>query len=630
MMTIVSSLFALVVVCYLNQAASEVTYTITTDHDLCTVPQPCLTLSQFAANSSHYLHSNTTLVFLPGTHHLTVRLTVSNVQYFSMHAENSDVQIMCINSLFIFTHSRHIDITSINFIGCGSNRVEHVMEFMLQDAIFQGQQNSRTALKLIETSAQIINGTFVSIRVGTYKVFYDKQEHRGSVGGALVVAHSVVDIRHSHFHRNRADYGGAIFAETYSIINISNTTFNVNAASTHGGVLYSSSSTITVKESEFDRNTALSGGVLYPLMSNITIVASTFHSNIATWQGGVIRSRNSVITITACNFDINTSIGSGGGGGVLYLLDSSVKIQASDFNNSRTDFTGGVVYSQGSTIEMEASEFYNNTGLYGGVVISFHSSVTVKACRLHCNSATTQGGALDIHESNVTIEASEFDKNSAANGGALYSRGGTNVTIEASHFSNNTASNSGGALYSSDSNVIIRECQFNNNMANSGRGLYSLGSSVTIRGTNPFNNITAAYREGVLHSSNSIIIIEPSLNVSDDNNTSTEFEGGTLDNISASDGTTSVIGLQVNEPDITSTTNDSFISSTQTGPRVATKTVGIPLTTTEVEASRLIVIEYYFGSIFKNHSHGELQNTFKPMHTFIIQETTQILLNQLS
>ena len=526
MMTIVSSLFALVVICHLNQAASEVTYTITADHDFYTVSQPCLTLSQFAANLSRYLHSNTTLVFLPGTHYLTVRLTVSNVQYFSVHTENSAVQIMCINSLFVFTYSRHINIASIEFIGCAGNRVEHVTEFVLQNTIFRGKQNGDMT--------------------------------------------------------------------------------------TYGGIMYSSSSNITVKASEFHHNTAISGGVLYPVMSNITIVASTFHSNIATWQGGVMRSRNSVITITACNFYNNTSIGSGGGGGVLYLLESSVKIQASDFNNSRTDFTGGVVYSQGSTIEMEASEFYNNTGLYGGVVISLRSSVTVKACRLHCNSAITQGGALDTHESNVTIEASELNKNSAVNGGVLYSRGGTNVTIEASHFSNNTASNSGGALYSSDSNVIIRECQFNNNMANSGRGLYSLTSMVTIRGTNPFDNITAAYREGVLHSSNSIIIIEPSLNVSDDDITATEFEGVTLDNIqSTSDGTTSVIGLQVNEPDITTSMhNDSFIRSTQTGPGVTSKTVGIPLTTTEVEASRLIVIEYYFGSIFKNHSHGELQNTY--------------------
>ena len=70
------------VLCSLSQAAASEVYYITansTDH--CTV-EPCLTLSQFAANSNHYLHSdNTTLVFLPGTHYLnTVDLTPSNVR----------------------------------------------------------------------------------------------------------------------------------------------------------------------------------------------------------------------------------------------------------------------------------------------------------------------------------------------------------------------------------------------------------------------------------------------------------------------------------------------------------------------------------------------------------------------
>ena len=52
----------------LNQAASEVYYVTTNSTDHCNVQLPCLTLSQFAVNSSHYLHSDTTLVFLPGTH----------------------------------------------------------------------------------------------------------------------------------------------------------------------------------------------------------------------------------------------------------------------------------------------------------------------------------------------------------------------------------------------------------------------------------------------------------------------------------------------------------------------------------------------------------------------------------
>ena len=473
-------LFALIVIYSLNQlAASEITYSITPDHDLCTVtvPQPCLSLSQFAANANDYLRSNTTLVFLPGIHYLSVILTVSSVEYFSMCTESltSVVQVVCTNTLFRFTHSQHIDITSIEFIGCASNRIEHVTEFVLQNATF------RSGL-------------------------------------------------------------------------------------------------------------TMSGGVLFSVMSNIAMAASTFHSNVATWQGGVVRSRNSVITINACKFDNNTA--TGGGGGVLYLLYSSVKLRESDFNNSKTDFSGGVVYSQNSTVEMDSCTSYNNTGLYGGVVIALHSSVTIKASKLHHSSATMRGGVLDSHNSNITIQASEFDKNSAVEGGVLYSRGGSNVTVDGSRFSDNSASISGGVVYSLDSNVTIRECEFYNNTANLGRGLYSSGSMITIRGSNLFDNLTAAYSEGILHSSNSIIAIEPRLNISDDDTTGTpnNVNPSTTSYSSNQDNViiTSMIILQISE---VITINDfSFISSTQTGVPVITS---VPLTTTdsEVEPSKLVRLD---------------------------------------
>ena len=265
------------------------------------------------------------------------------------------------------------------------------------------------------------------------------------------------------------------------------------------------------------------------------------------------------------------------------MLYSSVKLRESDFNNSKTDFSGGMVYSQDSTVEMDSCTSYNNTGLYGGVVIALHSSVTIKASKLHRSSATMRGGVPDSHNSNITIQASEFSKNSAVEGGVLYSRGGSNVTVDSSRFRNNSASISGGVVYSSDSNVTIRECEFYNNTANLGRGLYSSGSTITIRGSNLFDNLTAAYSEGILHSSNSIIAIEPRLNISDDDTI------GTPDNIYPSTTSsnqdnviTSMIILQISE---VITINDfSFISSTQTGVPVITS---VPLTTTDSEVNHV-------------------------------------------
>ena len=117
------SFLTLLVVLYArSQAASEVYYITTNSTDSCTM-QPCLTLSQFAANSSHYLHFNTTLVFLPGTHYLSkVSLTLTNVDEFVMMSENSTAQIECIsNSHIHFSQSQCIHITNLEFIGCGGN-----------------------------------------------------------------------------------------------------------------------------------------------------------------------------------------------------------------------------------------------------------------------------------------------------------------------------------------------------------------------------------------------------------------------------------------------------------------------------------------------------------------------------
>ena len=44
----------------------------------------------------------------------------------------------------------------------------HVKKFMVEDAKFQGQENSSTALKLIETTVQIVNSTFLSNTKGLY------------------------------------------------------------------------------------------------------------------------------------------------------------------------------------------------------------------------------------------------------------------------------------------------------------------------------------------------------------------------------------------------------------------------------------------------------------------------------
>ena len=130
-------------------------YYIAEDSNECWT-SPCLTVSQFSTNSSQYLRSNTTLVFLHGRHHLTNTLVVSNVYCLSLVSENSIAPIECTGSahiLFDFFHCIHI--TNLQFIGCESIHVKNVKQLVVQDSTFQRQMKSGSALKLSETMAEI-------------------------------------------------------------------------------------------------------------------------------------------------------------------------------------------------------------------------------------------------------------------------------------------------------------------------------------------------------------------------------------------------------------------------------------------------------------------------------------------
>ena len=156
--------------CFLNQVAS-VEYHITTASPTDAYPsQPCLTLPQFLARSSHLLRSNVTLIFNPGMHNLTAGLTTSNLRNISMTSNfrQTIAEIGCYStslgyhSNITFSNSQNIHITNLEFIGCGGNQMVNVDNFVILNSTFRGQGNCGMALELINTTAQIINCTFSS------------------------------------------------------------------------------------------------------------------------------------------------------------------------------------------------------------------------------------------------------------------------------------------------------------------------------------------------------------------------------------------------------------------------------------------------------------------------------------
>ena len=179
---------------------------------------------------------------------------------FVMKSEKSTAQVRCTNDSSIhFSQSQYVHITNLAFIGCGGNQVRQVEEFVVEDTKFEGRENSGTALELIETTAQIVNSTFVSNIKGSYRecvILFDLDSDYlldGFIGGAIIATNSTIDTSQSKFEDNVADVGGAIFAEQDSIINMSGSIF-INNNATVGGALHSHSSNVTIEACEFYDN----------------------------------------------------------------------------------------------------------------------------------------------------------------------------------------------------------------------------------------------------------------------------------------------------------------------------------------------------------------------------------------
>ena len=202
--------------------ACEVYYIVTSRNSPC-FEDSCLTLSQFAANSTSYIDTNTTLVITGGSHNLDVGISVLNVDEFSMLSMNntgSDSVITCNeHANFTFYNVHHIYISGLTFIGCDDTRVESVDKLTIEGSRFLGQDNSGTPLVIVECDTVNMTETiFLSNEMGRYQheVRYLQatldypESFSARVGGALIVTHSTLTIDSCQFEGNGANIGGCL------------------------------------------------------------------------------------------------------------------------------------------------------------------------------------------------------------------------------------------------------------------------------------------------------------------------------------------------------------------------------------------------------------------------------------
>ena len=485
---------------------------------LCPAGEHCLTLSTLATNVSHYIESNTTLIFLAGNHTLDTDLAVTEVNELQLLSLDDSV-----NASIICSHSTHLTITRINkvqirglkLIGCLS-RIEFVNQFTLEESSISVEGGEDSALHISQTSTNVVRSCFRSNRAGRihrveFLEFYQQQlranvptNRRAKVGGALFIDNSNVSITYSYFDGNSAHIGGAIFSQMGANITISGCTFVYNGATgcrrpgcpsiysfirciadyCHGGAVFiDSGSTLIITNSTFMNNTAESSGGAIVLSQGRLFDANNvfrYNSVASLRKGGVIAAYDeSKLTMDSscyeqneayegavifvhlrCNITMDSTIVNSNKvrnrGGVMYAHSSNIVVYNSFFTmNIAENGVGGVMYAvSGVNIAISNSYFANNHANSGGIVHARYSSITVGNSSFDHNHVGQEGGTMSTSSSNITVRDSSFNSNQATNGGVLHGTSKTNITLESCSFNNSKAFTSGGVIYVASSSRI--------------------------------------------------------------------------------------------------------------------------------------------------------------------------------
>ena len=529
-----------ILITFLNLATAKVLYITPSTSDLCT--SQCLTISELAANTSSYISSNTTLVFTAGTHHLTADLTVSDVNNVFITSNGSLAAILCMNHSYINLYdSQSIHISNMDFFGYGGIDVSNVEEFVLQNAVFDGQDKTKTTLWLIESTAIIINCSFISNFKNVYdvewiwrddlvvvtdsnitfsqckfdnnEVFYYPDDtsvmsvinswvtidsstivnntHATGWLGAYVIYQDGghVDISNSYFYGNSAT---SIFMSTSGSLNVTNSSFSGNTGTSlailiksSGGVFTLYGSDVFARNNSFDNNYAPVGGVLYSNSSDVMLETCSFDSNNAKYSGGVLYSRNSNITVKECNFTHNTA----SKGAVIYAIKTLLTMNSSVViaNNVATEYA--TVYLDECEVNIGGEYvFSNNTGSFvayrADVLFMGYTNFLNNQINTHDDNIL-EGGAITLFLSVMHFDGScTVSYNHAENGGAIRSSESkvyVNGNLTVTH---NSANESGGGIYLYNSEMNCSDCslQLSHNTAKSrGGGIHAIASTIKLR-----------------------------------------------------------------------------------------------------------------------------------------------------
>ena len=527
------NVFSFTNTCYIIPDTSEIPAVCPNTSD------PCVTITQFAASPTTYLHdiAYADLVFLPGRHSLKLILTLEdfqNVVVLSILGRRSLIGVTIDGSGFArldISEIAELRIENIKFIGFFTARFKAITDTVLINNCSFISGNG-TALELeYNGDVTVSNSDFIS-NVGSFREHFQTAitNKLYSAGGALfLLSNNNVIVKNCTFVNNSADVGGVMYSAStlyYSgdrvVISITNCSFFENMLhfsteeSTNyndGVVLYCADTivcSLLITKSIFMRNINIHGFALFAVSSsNIVIKYSIFAENHA---AAVNADHYSDVILQNNKFSQNTNTYRCGG--LLLLSSSSLTISGCNFiqneHLSPTDEGGGVVCASNSHIVTSCSFFSRNyVNSSGGVYyLDDHSSLNSSDSLYDSNIAGVYGGVIYAESSsNVAVYNDTFLNNNAVISGGVFSFSYNSADLILFHnlFRENSANISGGVLHILDTaycNSFMHNNSFEYNFAGIGGVFEAYGASVFVNSCNfTFNSAKESGGVGALYGS---------------------------------------------------------------------------------------------------------------------------------
>eukprot|EP00210_Caulerpa_lentillifera_P005475 g5235.t1 len=235
-------------------------------------------------------------------------------------------------------------------------------------------------------------------------------------------------------------------------------------------------STVSMNRSIFFNNSGQFAGAVYVIESSVFISETSFEQNFGSRYGGCIYvRRNSLLNIEGISFRFCA----GRLGGAILSFNSQITIGRSTFVQGSSLNNGGAISGWNTTAYfMESNISCNNANLNGGGISLMQSSeASIVRCSFDTNSALV-GGAIYMHSSSLNSTDSRYSNNRAQNGGGMYLYHGIYFIFSNATFQNNTAVENGGAIsiVSNDRSAItlqVTDSTFTQNRASYGGGLHA-------------------------------------------------------------------------------------------------------------------------------------------------------------